>query len=178
MAHGLITRPSNRTLLLQAGKALTWQPRPLLRATKKQKKKPNLIHPSHRLNKIGGKQLLVKITTDGLDHNASDLVWASIGSRTTIFKVSKTLLGTGSGDTDRRTTVGNTIRERVNGSGFVSTSKAESIVVAVNGNVLLMALGKLVDSFLDVLHSTLFPHHLSGHVGVKTRAVPFATIYY
>lgn len=59
----------------------------------------------------------------------------------------------------------------------MSTSKAEGVVVTVDGNMLLVALGKLVDSLLDVLHSTLLPHRLSRHVGVKTRAVPVATIY-
>lgn len=59
----------------------------------------------------------------------------------------------------------------------MSTSKAEGVVVAVDGNMLLVALGELMNSLLDVFHPTLFPHRLGRHVGVEARAVPVTTIY-
>lgn len=60
----------------------------------------------------------------------------------------------------------------------MSASKTESVVVTVDGDVLLVTLGELVDGLLDVLHSSLVPHRLSRDVGVETRAVPVTTIQY
>lgn len=52
------------------------------------------------------------------------------------------------------------------------SSKTESVVLAVDGNVLLVALGELLDSGLDGLHAAGLAHLLGGDVGVETRSVP------
>jgi len=54
----------------------------------------------------------------------------------------------------------------------MSSSKTESVVITIDRNVLLMTLGELLDSSLNVLHTTLISHSLSRDVGVKTRSVP------
>jgi len=116
--------------------------------------------------------LLVQTTTNSLNHNTSNLVWASVGSWTTVFEISITLLGARPWNTDGRPTVSNTIGELINGTGLVSSGKTESVVVTVNSNVLLVTLGELVNSSLDVLHATLISHSISGDVGMETRSVP------
>ena len=54
----------------------------------------------------------------------------------------------------------------------MSASKTKSVVLSVNCNVLLVAALKLLDSGLDVLHTTLLAHLLAGEVAVKTSSVP------
>lgn len=53
-------------------------------------------------------------------------------------------------------------------------SKAGLVTLAVDGNVLVVAGRKLLDSSLDVLHATLLAHLLRAEVGVETSAVPVA----
>lgn len=89
-----------------------------------------------------------------------------------------TLLGARPGDTDRGATVGNTVGELVNGTSLMATSKTEGVIITVDGNVLLMPLGELVNSRLNVLHAAGLTHGLSGDIGVKAGTVPVTTISY
>jgi hypothetical protein len=54
----------------------------------------------------------------------------------------------------------------------VTTSEAQGIVVTVNGDVLLVPLGELFNSRLNVLHAAGLAHNLSGNIGVKAGTVP------
>lgn len=54
----------------------------------------------------------------------------------------------------------------------MSTGKTHGVVLAVNGNVLLVTSLKLLDGGLDVLHATWLTHVLAGEVAVKTSSVP------
>lgn len=54
----------------------------------------------------------------------------------------------------------------------MATSEALVVVLAVNGDVLLVTLAELVDGGLDVLHATLNTHLLGREVAVETGTVP------
>jgi hypothetical protein len=54
----------------------------------------------------------------------------------------------------------------------MSASKTHGVVLSINGNVLLVTALKLLDSSLDVLHTTWLTHLLAGEVAVKTSTVP------
>lgn len=56
----------------------------------------------------------------------------------------------------------------------MAASETEVVVLAVDGDVLVVALGKLSDGVLDVLHASGLAHRLGGVVGVRTGAVPVA----
>jgi len=111
---------------------------------------------------------------DGLADDASDQVRVDVGSRTSVLEVALALLSDRAGDTDRATSVSNTIR-KVGGRGsLVATSQTEIIVLTVNGDVLLMTLGKLLNSLLDGLVTALLTHNLSRDVSVAASTVPVA----
>jgi len=75
-------------------------------------------------------------------------------------------------NTDGSTTVGNTRGEGIDGTGLVLTGETELIVGTIDGNVFLVSLAELLDSILNVLHTTLFSHLLGGDVCVETGTVP------
>jgi hypothetical protein len=54
----------------------------------------------------------------------------------------------------------------------MSASKTHGVVLSINSNVLLVAALKLLDSSLDVLHTSLLAHLFAGEVAVKTSSVP------
>lgn len=56
----------------------------------------------------------------------------------------------------------------------MTASEAERVVLAIDGNVLLVAALELLDGGLDVLHAALDAHLLGGEVGVQTGAIPVA----
>lgn len=118
--------------------------------------------------------LLLRCSTaaDGLNHDAGDLVWVTVGGWTTVFEVTVTLVGALAWDTDRGTTIGDAVSERVDGAGLVLAGETEFVVRAVDGDVLLVTLGELLESSFDVLHTALLTHLLGGDVGVETGTVP------
>jgi hypothetical protein len=75
-------------------------------------------------------------------------------------------------DTDGGTTVGDTRGEGANVAGFVPSGQPELIVLSVDGNVLHMPLGKLLDGLFDGLYATLLTHGLGRVVGVAASTVP------
>lgn len=75
-------------------------------------------------------------------------------------------------DTNGSTTVGNTTAELADVAGLVATSETHVIVFTVDGNVLVVPGGELLDGGLDDLHSSRFPHGLGGEVAVASGTVP------
>lgn len=75
-------------------------------------------------------------------------------------------------NTDGSTAVGDTARELTDVAGFVATGETEVVVLAVDGDVLVVPLAEPLDGLLDVLHSSRFPHGLGGEVGVAASTVP------
>lgn len=75
-------------------------------------------------------------------------------------------------DTNRSTTVSDTRAERSDVASFMTTSQTKVIVLSINSDVLIMTLGKLFDSGLDVLHASGFTHGLGGIIGVATSTIP------
>lgn len=115
---------------------------------------------------------LLQSTTASLGHDSRNLVRASVGGGTTIFKVPVTLLGTRPGNTDGRAAVRNTGGESLDVAGLVLASKTEGVIVTIDGNVLLVALLQSGDGLVDVLHAPFLPHDGGGEVGVKTGTIP------
>lgn len=107
-----------------------------------------------------------------LHHDTGNLVRIGIGCWSSILEVTVTLVTTFSWDTDGATTVGNTRSECVDATSLMSAGKTLNVALSVNSNVLLVATLKLLDSGLDVLHTTWLAHLLAGEVAVKTSSVP------
>lgn len=110
--------------------------------------------------------------TYSLHHDTSDLVGVGVGGGSSVLKVSVALVRTLPWNSDRSTTVGDTVREAIDAAGLVAAGQTESVVLTVHGNVLLVASLKLLDSSLDVLHAALNTHLLAGEVAVHTGTVP------
>lgn len=110
--------------------------------------------------------------TYGLHHNTGNLVRIGVGSWSSVLEVTITIVATFSGNTDRATTVGDTRCEGVNATSLVAACKTHGVVLSVDGNVLLVAALELLDSSLNVLHTTGLAHLLAREVGVKTSSIP------
>jgi hypothetical protein len=57
-------------------------------------------------------------------------------------------------------------------AGFVTASETEVVVLAVDGDMLVVPLAEPLDGLLDGLHSSGFTHGLGGEVGVASSTVP------
>lgn len=77
-------------------------------------------------------------------------------------------------DTNGSTTVCNTRTELADVAGLVTTGQTQFIVLAINSDVLVVPLGKLLDSSVDGLHASWLTHSLGAVVGVATGTVPLA----
>ena len=76
------------------------------------------------------------------------------------------------GNTDTCTTVSDTRAEGADVGGLVTTAQAQLVVLAVDGDVLVVLFGELLDGGLDSLDTALLPHRLGGVVGVAAGTVP------
>lgn len=112
--------------------------------------------------------------TYSLHQDTGDLVRISVGSWSSILKISIALVRALSWDADRGTTVGNTIRELINATSLMSAGETEGVVLTIDGNVLLVTTFKLLDGSLNVLHTALLSHLLRREVAVKTGTIPVA----
>lgn len=81
-------------------------------------------------------------------------------------------MGTFSRNADRATTVSDAVSEAIDATSLVSARKTHSVVLSVNGNVLLVAAFELLDSSLDVLHTPWLSHLLTREVAVQPSPVP------
>lgn len=114
----------------------------------------------------------LQLAEDGGHHNLGDTVRVGVGGGATILKVSVTLGGALTRNTDGRATVGDTIAELINGTSLVAASETELVALAVLLDVLLVVRLELLDGILDVLHATLDTHLLGGEVAVEASTVP------
>ena len=109
-----------------------------------------------------------------LHDDARDLVGVGVGGGAAILKVAVALGGALAGNADRRAAVGDAVRELVDGARLVAARQALLVVLAVHGDVLLVAGAELGDGRLNVLHAALLAHLLGREVAVQARAVPVA----
>ena len=75
-------------------------------------------------------------------------------------------------NTNGGTTIRDTPAELVHASSLMQTSHPLGIALAIDGDVLHVALLKLAHGSLNSLHATIFAHFSGGDVGVETGAVP------
>jgi hypothetical protein len=95
-----------------------------------------------------------------------------IGSRTAILKVAVSLSTDVARDTDGCAPVSDTARESTNMASLVSSSQPEVVILAINSNVLIMPLSKLLYRSFNGLHASRLAHLLGGVVSVTTCTVP------
>ncbi|KAI3479577.1 hypothetical protein L1887_58390 [Cichorium endivia] len=108
----------------------------------------------------------------GLGNDTSDEVRVAVRGRATVLEVTVALRGNVTGDADRSAAVGNTGREVANVAGLVLARETLVVVGTVDGNVLVVALGELLDGSLDGLHAALLAHRVGRVVGVAASTVP------
>lgn len=58
-------------------------------------------------------------------------------------------------------------------TSLVTASKSQIVVIAVNGDMLIMSFAQLRDGFFNVLHTAGFAHCLAAIVSVTASTVPF-----
>ena len=75
----------------------------------------------------------------GLDHDGGDAVRVDVRGRATVLEVARASERNRARDTDRSTTVGNARGELADVASLVATGQTEVVVVAVDGDVLLVA---------------------------------------
>lgn len=95
-----------------------------------------------------------------------------VRSGTPVLEVTIALSADMTGDTNGGTTVGNTRGENTDVASLMATSETHVIVLTVNGDVLIVSEGQLLDRSLDGLHSAGLTHLLGAVVGVAASTVP------
>src|SRR5438045_7022252 len=78
----------------------------------------------------------------------------NIGSRSPILEVSVTILGTLSWNSNGCSTICDTRRERVDMTGFMTTSETFLVVGTINEDMFLMFALQFGDTFLNCLHTS------------------------
>lgn len=78
------------------------------------------------------------------------------------------------GNTDGSATVRDARAKVGDVASLVATRQPQVVVLSVDGDVLVVLLGELLDGGLDVLHSSGLAHSLGGVVGVAPGTVPVA----
>jgi len=96
-----------------------------------------------------------------------------IGGRSPILKVSVTILGALPWNSDRCTTVGDTRRESVDMTGFMTPGETFVVVCTIDEDMLLVLPLQFGDTFLNRLHTRSRLPCLKGrNVGMTSSAVP------
>lgn len=113
---------------------------------------------------------------NGFNHDTSDQVGVNVGGWASVLKVSETLLGNRSGNTDGGTTVSNTRRETFDAGGLMTTGQSLIVIGTIQEHVLLVSLGQLFQSSLDMLHTTRNTHGLGADVSMATSTVPVTSL--
>ncbi len=102
-------------------------------------------------------------------------VRVNVGGGPSVLEVAVALGGDVPGDADRCASVGDTGRELGHGRRLVLARQTLVVVLAVDGNVLEVALLELLDRVLDRGHALARRPHLLGRVvGVAAGTVPVA----
>lgn len=96
----------------------------------------------------------------------------NVGGGTSVLEVAIALGTNVSRDTDGRTTVSDTRAESADVASLVAAGETEVVVLSVHSNVLIVALRELLDSSLNVLHSSGLTHQLGAVVRVASSTVP------
>jgi hypothetical protein len=112
------------------------------------------------------------IEESGVNHDAGDAIRVNVRRRATILQVTVALRVDMPGNANGSTTVSNTRAEGPNVSGLVTARQPQIIVLSVDRNVLVMPLRQLLDSSLDMYHTSGLTHGFGAVVGVATGAVP------
>src|SRR5260370_22214947 len=101
-----------------------------------------------------------------------ETILTDVGRRPAVLHVTVTLSSDMTRNTDGCTTVSNTVREGANAGSLVLASETELVVLAVDGNVVHVFLGELLDGLFDSLDTALLAHGLGGEVRVASSTVP------
>ena len=91
---------------------------------------------------------------------------------TPVLQVAITLSSDVTGNTNGSPTVSNARAEGSDVPSLVATGETHVVVVSVDSDVFIVLLGKLFDSSLDSLHTTLFTHGSGTEVCVASSTVP------
>ena len=96
-----------------------------------------------------------------------------VGRGASVLEVAVTLRTDMTGDTDGSTAVGDTRGEGANVAGLVAAGETHVVVLTVNGDVLKMALPKLLNCSLDGIKTTVCLTHRGRRVvGVASSTIP------
>ena len=98
----------------------------------------------------------------------------NVGSGTPVLEITIALSTDVTRNTDGCATVGDTGSEGADVASLVAAGETHVVVLAVDSDVLVVALGHLGDCLFDELHATRLTHSLGRVVGMAAGAVPIA----
>mmetsp|Transcript_103076 Transcript_103076/g.142640 ORF Transcript_103076/g.142640 Transcript_103076/m.142640 type:complete len:342 (+) Transcript_103076:159-1184(+) len=111
---------------------------------------------------------------NSVEDHAGDNVRVHVGGRAAVLQVAVAVGVSGARYADGAATVGNAVREPVDGRSFVLAGEAALVALAIRGDVLSMLGSEAANGLLDHRVATLLAHLLGGEVGVAACAVPVA----
>lgn len=106
------------------------------------------------------------VVTYRLHHYARNTIRVSITRGSSVLKVTLSFPCALTRDADTRPAVGDTIVELVNSGSLVLASHSLSVALAVDKNVLFVALPEFLACVLDGLHATISAHLGGRDVGM------------
>lgn len=116
----------------------------------------------------------VVVKTSGVDNGSRGHVGVDVGGRSSVLEVALALQGSLERDSDGDASIGHAPFEFFVTASLVSASQSLVVALAVDVDVLLMSLAKLLDGRLDDLHATFLSHGLGRVVEMAASAVPVA----
>merc|ERR550517_2422075 len=116
------------------------------------------------------------VEADSSDDDLSNRVRVAVAGRSPVLQVSVSLLRHVPGDPDAAASVGHPGTEVVDAGGLVESSQSPLVVLSLIGvvrhDVFLVVPGEVVDRSLNGLHTSGYPHRVSGEVTVSSSSIP------
>jgi len=109
-----------------------------------------------------------------VNEHTTNKVRVTVGRGSSIFEVALLVHNSLGGNSGRGSSVGNTVAELVNRSGFVTTSQSQVVVSTVDSDMSIVGLGKEFHRFEDSVIASFLSGGLEREVGVAARTVPVA----
>jgi len=109
-----------------------------------------------------------------VNKHTTNEVRVAVGRRSSVFEVALLINDSLGGDSGGGASVGNTIAELVDGSGFVTASQSQVVVRTIDSDMSHVSLGEKFHRLEDSVVTAFLSCGLEREVGVTARTVPVA----
>jgi hypothetical protein len=114
----------------------------------------------------------MKLQASGPHNHSGNDIRVHVGRRASILEITIPIGLSGAGNTARATSVGNTVRELIDGSSFMLSCETALVTSTVGCDVFGVLLAKLLQSSFDDRKSTRLAHRFGTEIGVATSTIP------